>query len=329
MVYDVSFPRGRPNGAGVVFVVSGGFLSTVEQQELVQPVAEPLLDAGFAIFHLRHPSTPRYMAPEIYDAVQQGTAHILEHAPDHGVDPRRVGVMGMSTGGLLALLLGLDQPTTSEFGDRPSAVVAYMPIVDMRDVVGQVQATPSLGFDPELAPGLSPIDHASSDDPPTLLIHGEKDQIVPIDTSGRASKAAARDHTAPPHIWVMDQSEAEDLAGRPIADMDALQDLAMEFRNRNLAEIVVLSFAEGGAVAISATETHRILPPKVEVVSKVGAGDSFVAGLTMKLAQGASLRIACAFAVAAAASAVTTPATELCDGPAAERYFNMIMNGDA
>ena len=59
--------------------------------------------------------------------------------------------------------------------------------------------------------------------------------------------------------------------------------------------------------------------------SKVGAGDSFVGGLVLKLARGAPLREACAYAVAAAASAVTSPATELCDAVQTERYFSMIV----
>ena len=75
--------------------------------------------------------------------------------------------------------------------ERIAAVVAYMPIVDMRDAVGQVQATPSLGFDPELAPDLSPVDFVSPDDPPTLLVHGASDAIVPID--GRAAGLAGLD----------------------------------------------------------------------------------------------------------------------------------------
>lgn len=182
MVYDVTLPESDANGAGVVFVISGGFLSSREQQALIAPVAEPLVDAGFTVFHLRHPSTPRYMAPEIYEALRLGMDHILTHAAQFDVDPSRVGVMGMSTGGLLALLLGLDVDETAG-GARPSAVVAYMPIVDLRTEVGNVQATPSLGFPPELAPSLSPVDFITPDDPPVLFVHGVDDAVVPLESN--------------------------------------------------------------------------------------------------------------------------------------------------
>jgi 6-phosphofructokinase 2 len=150
-----------------------------------------------------------------------------------------------------------------------------------------------------------------------------------LDTSGPALQAATRGAMPPPYIWVMDQAEAEQAAGLKIADIDALEALGRELHGRNLGQILILSFSEGGAVALSGEETIRIMPPKVTVLSKVGAGDSFVAGLTLKLARGAPLGEACAYAVAAAASAVTTPATQLCDGPQTERYFEMIMNGKA
>ncbi len=148
-----------------------------------------------------------------------------------------------------------------------------------------------------------------------------------FDSSGRAMDMAKQEGQHPPHLWIMDQDEATHLAGSPIPDIEALEKLAIEFKNRNLAKILILSFSEGGAIAVSDDERLRILPPKVDVISKVGAGDSFVAGLVMKLAGGASLYEGCAFAVAAAASAVTTPATELCNGEQTRQYFNMILNG--
>ena len=80
-------------GAGVIFVVSGGSVSSPENRAHIQPVAAPLLEAEFTIFHLRHPSTPRYRAPEIYEAVKLGRDHILEHAEEHGVEPARMGVI--------------------------------------------------------------------------------------------------------------------------------------------------------------------------------------------------------------------------------------------
>jgi 6-phosphofructokinase 2 len=56
-------------------------------------------------------------------------------------------------------------------------------------------------------------------------------------------------------------------------------------------------------------------PPVVQVVSAVGAGDSFVAGLVLAMARGEGWEAALLQATAAAAAAVMTPATDLCRAP--------------
>lgn len=147
-----------------------------------------------------------------------------------------------------------------------------------------------------------------------------------LDTSGNALQRAALLNHYPPHIWVMDHDEAIELAGHPLPDLNSLEAFAAELRSHNHANIIVMSLPEGGAVAVSDDEPIRIMPPKVDVVSKVGAGDSFMAGLVMQYSNGNSLFEACAFAVAAAASAVTTPATDLCNGEQTQSFFRMILD---
>lgn len=145
-----------------------------------------------------------------------------------------------------------------------------------------------------------------------------------LDTSGRALDAAAKGGTHRPYLWVMDNGEASHLAGRELDSMADLQGFARELRSCDLVSIVVLTHRHGGAVALSEDEAWRFQAPKVEVGSKVGAGDSFVGGLVYRLAAGWSLADACAYAVAAATSAVTTPATELCNGEQTEKYYDLV-----
>ena len=71
--------------------------------------------------------------------------------------------------------------------------------------------------------------------------------------------------------------------------------------------------------------TERILAPTVPIVSKVGAGDSMVAGIVLSLARGRSLRESVLFGVAAGAAAVMTPGTQLCRREDAERLFESLV----
>jgi 6-phosphofructokinase 2 len=149
-----------------------------------------------------------------------------------------------------------------------------------------------------------------------------------LDTSGGALTAELKAGRHRLHAWVMDNAEAVQLAGRPLPDMAALEDFARTLWQEELAHILILTYAQGGAVAVSKDGVFTGRPPKVEVVSKVGAGDSFVGGLVLKLAEGWPLPDACRYAMAAAASAVTTPASELCSRESTERFFGMIKAGN-
>jgi dipeptidyl aminopeptidase/acylaminoacyl peptidase len=74
-------------------------------------------------------------------------------------------------------------------GNRVAAVVAYYPPVDLRPLARGVSAEnanvrfPALNFDPSEASAISPIVHVSGDDPPTLLMHGDSDGLVPVSNS--------------------------------------------------------------------------------------------------------------------------------------------------
>ena len=147
-----------------------------------------------------------------------------------------------------------------------------------------------------------------------------------LDTSGGALREARAGTGHRPYLWIMDNAEASSLAGRPLPSMEALERFALELREKHPASIVIVTFADGGAVAVSDDGLFKCRPPEVDVVSKIGAGDSFVAGLVLKLAGGWPLEDACAYAMAAAASAVSQPATMLSERAQTERYFAMIKN---
>ena len=93
-------------------------------------------------------------------------------------------------------------------------------------------------------------------------------------------------------------------------------------------EVLVISLGAAGALMVSEEISEHILPPAVPIVSKVGAGDSMVAGIVLSLARGKPLRDSLLFGVAAGTAAVMTPGTELCRREDAERlYESMIAEG--
>lgn len=136
-----------------------------------------------------------------------------------------------------------------------------------------------------------------------------------IDTSGLA---LARLIEVPmperPFLLRLDESEATRQAGKALASAGAAADFAERLVARGVASLVVVARGAAGSVLAGEGERLSCIPPKVQVTSKVGAGDSFTGGFVLALARGEGLAAALRLGTAAAAAAVMTGSTELCRG---------------
>ena len=198
MTCDVFTPTENANGAAVIFMVSGGWYSNWAPPEQTQFQFKPLTDKGFTVFAVRHGSSPKFSISEAVSDVRRGVRFIRLNADKFKIDPNRIGVFGMSAGGHLSLMLG----TTSDEGDanakdpidkvsdRVNAVVAYVAPTDLRlmandapDRLPAYERFPALNIDMKTAAVDSPLLHVTSDDAPTLLLAGDKDDLVPVEHS--------------------------------------------------------------------------------------------------------------------------------------------------
>ncbi|MDT8429057.1 MAG: alpha/beta hydrolase [Pseudomonadales bacterium] len=190
LVYDVLQPE-QANGAAIVYMVSGGWVSRWAEPENRVRQFSDMLDAGFTVIPVHHGSSPRYFVPEAYADVSRAIRHIRLHADAHGIDPDRIGVTGGSAGGHLSLMLGLNADNGDstaadpvlQTGNQVATVVAYYPPVDLRSMTGPSDRFPALNFPNEQAASISPLLHVDPQDPPVLLIHGDADDLVNISHS--------------------------------------------------------------------------------------------------------------------------------------------------
>ena len=234
LTFDVFKPASPPNGAGVLYIESGGWRSRWRPADASKARFEKLLSSGFTVFVVRHGSAPRYNAHEAYGDVQRAVRYVRMHAASHGVDPDRLGVHGGSAGGHLSLMLGLasdsgDPAAEDEVlrgGNQVAAVVAYYPPVDLRPqsssqddfppitdesffysnglaVPRAVERWSALDLEEDAAASVSPILHASGDDPPTMLVHGDADVIVDLNASQRMH-AALEEHGVATELVVIE-----------------------------------------------------------------------------------------------------------------------------
>lgn len=198
LTFDVIKPQ-NPNGAAVLFIQSGGWYSRWAEPKSLLPAAQPFLARGLTVFIVRHGSAPKYAVPDAVDDVRRSVRFIRLKAKDWGVDPERLGVFGGSAGGHLTLMLATaaddgDPGAKDEVlkqSDRIAAAVALFPPTDLRgwvndppEAIKKIPALkPPLTFDASKEAGVSPLLHVTSKTAPVLLIHGDKDQLVPISHS--------------------------------------------------------------------------------------------------------------------------------------------------
>jgi len=147
---------------------------------------------------------------------------------------------------------------------------------------------------------------------------------VILDTSGEALKQALKESV---YLIKPNMAEMIDLAGFTIEDEGKQEAAAVSIVNQGLSEIVVVSLGAAGALLVTRNICERLRAPSVPVKSKVGAGDSMVAGIVLKLAQGKSIHEAISYGVAAGAAAVMSPGTELAHKKPTDRLYQQIVSG--
>ena len=204
----------KQNGAGLILVVSGGFFS--DKAAINKGFVQPFVNRGYTVFAVVHGSQPRFTIPEAIQDMQRAVRFIRTNAKQFKVDPDKLGIFGGSAGGHLSLMIGTagaaGNPKAGDPVERASsrvqAVACFFPPTDFlnwgqpgKDVLGKNVLKgfkapfdflefdgPSKSFLPvtdeaklhKIGKEISPIYHVSADDPPSLIIHGDADKLVPI-----------------------------------------------------------------------------------------------------------------------------------------------------
>jgi acetyl esterase/lipase len=213
LTLDVFTPK-EQNGAAIVVMVSGGWYSG---HQAINPGSyAEYLNRGYTVFAVVHGSQPRYAIPDAVADVNRAVRFIRTNAEKYGIDPNRIGVTGGSAGGHLSLMLGCagaeGNPKAQDLVDRASsrvqAVACFFPPTDFynygepgKDALGRGTLKDFHApfdfkeFDPktkefvsvtdearinEIGHQISPFYQVTSDDAPTLIIHGDADKLVPI-----------------------------------------------------------------------------------------------------------------------------------------------------
>ncbi len=130
-----------------------------------------------------------------------------------------------------------------------------------------------------------------------------------LDTAGEPLLAAKEEGV---FMVKPNRKEFRDMMGAQVDDAAALPELARSFLEKEHAEVLVVSLGADGALLTTRRGQFRATPPPVETHSSVGAGDSFVGGMTLALARGLPPEEAFRWGVASGTAALLSHGTELC-----------------
>lgn len=191
-VYLPAGPASRPRPA-VVLIHGGGWTSL--DKSTMRGMAELLARSGFVAFsvdyRLLQGTEDRW--PAQLDDVQRAVRWVRSKAAKYDVNPDRIGAFGHSAGGQLAALLGMEEtrddsdPALAEYSSRVQAVVDVSgpsDFTNQHDADGEAFLANLFGADYSKNPAIwrdaSPVFHVSKSSAPFLIVHGTRDDQVPI-----------------------------------------------------------------------------------------------------------------------------------------------------
>jgi len=214
LTMDVLTPKENANGGGVIWCLSGGSYSSKDFVNM--GFGKTLLDRGYTVFAVVHGSQPKFTIPEILGDMHRSVRFIKTNAAKYNVDPDKLGICGGSAGGHLSLMQGCAPAPGNSMSPDPverqsskiAAVACFYPPTDFLNYGKEGEIALGNGilkdfkapfdfqdFDAKtrsfnlvadeekrktIGKMISPVNHVTKDDAPALIIHGDADNLVPI-----------------------------------------------------------------------------------------------------------------------------------------------------
>jgi len=208
LTMDVFQPE-KPNGIAVVLLVSGGWASghaSIDNEWL--PRIKKLVGADETVFAVVHSSMPKYKIPDIQKDIEYAVKYVRANSAKWRIDSDKIGIIGHSSGGHLSLL----HAATAKEGDanakkdidkissKVQAVACFYPPTNFlffgakgvnalanprfqKFLPAFVNSTKDTAELVKVAGEVSPIKYVTASMPPTLIISGSGDRLVPFQQS--------------------------------------------------------------------------------------------------------------------------------------------------
>jgi len=180
----------------VILIHGGGWLSNDKYADIgyMKKTVAEIVSSGYALASIDYRFSTQAVFPAQMQDCNRAVSYLYDNADKYGFDKNRFAIMGFSAGGHLASLVGLSKNnditafympgTTKSFNFKavvdfygPSELILFPGSNDAKSPEGLLIGAAPLSR-PDLAKAASPVTYVDKNDPPFLIIHGEKDQLV-------------------------------------------------------------------------------------------------------------------------------------------------------
>jgi acetyl esterase/lipase len=187
---DLYFPDSGGPWSALVYVHGGSWIHGDKAE--AAGFAQIMASQGYLVVSINYRLYPTARYPAMIHDVKCAIRSLRANADQYNLDPNRIAALGISAGGHLVALAGTsDQSPGLDVGEyldqssRVRAVVVMAPVTDLTRSFpnADIELMRQVGFGEDNILQASPITHVTEDDPPFLLIHGDQDEVVPVEQS--------------------------------------------------------------------------------------------------------------------------------------------------
>ncbi len=211
-------PLQKTNGKAIITVLSGNWVSSERMRERFTIKTNVYIESGYTVFGVMVGCQPRYTIPDEIVDLKRAVRFIRFNAKSYDIDADKIGITGASSGGHLSLMIATADETADakssdpvdKVSSRVQAAAVFYPPTDFinygavnttgtinqaglvfakvaaafdfkvwNDTTGTLVSITDLQKRLAIAKDISPINSVSADDPPVIIIHGDKDVLVP------------------------------------------------------------------------------------------------------------------------------------------------------
>ena len=185
----------------IIWIHGGGWAAG--SKDNCPPLRGGYTGRGYAVASIGYRLSGHAIFPAQIEDCKAAIRWLRAHAKEYNLDPKRFGVWGSSSGGHLVALTGtsgevkdFDVGANLDQSSRVQAVCDYFGPTDLTQMDAHALADAPFKHDSADSPEskliggavqaskdkaarVNPITYVSSDDPPFLIVHGDKDPLVP------------------------------------------------------------------------------------------------------------------------------------------------------